>query len=208
MGNFDVRPSPLLTPELFFLGESGNIGGGSGTPSFRAYDKRNGKIVWDTQLPTLVTGAPMTYQHKDKQYIVVAVSANRKPAELIALTLDGVSENGRAPDGGVPLAMAPPSSAAQAAAIVATPEELAIGKTAYERTCSTCHGQRGEGAVGPILSGRTDFENIARTIAQGQGEMPSLASALTAAEIDAIAKHVVKTLQPPRRGPPVPQERD
>jgi glucose dehydrogenase len=209
MGNFDVRPSPLLTRELFFLGESGNLTGGTGTSTFRAYDKRNGQIVWQTSLPTLVTGAPMTYLHKDRQYIVVAVSANGKPAELIAMTLDGASENGPAPAGGVALSQAPPSSAAEAAAITATPRELSLGQAAYQRMCTTCHGARGEGAVGPIISGRNDFANIARVIAQGQGEMPSLANSLTPQEIDAIAKHVVKTLRPPpRRGPPMPVERD
>jgi glucose dehydrogenase len=207
MGNFDVRPSPLLTKDLFFLGESGNLNGGAGTSTFRAYDKRNGKIVWETPLPTLVTGAPMTYMHKNKQYLVVAVSANNKPSELIALTLDGASENGAAPPGGVPLAAAPPSSSAAVAAITTTPEELALGLSAYQRVCTTCHGARGEGAIGPMIAGRNDFSNIARVIAQGQGEMPSLAGGLTPAEIDAIAKHIVKTLMPVRRGPP-PVERD
>jgi glucose dehydrogenase/mono/diheme cytochrome c family protein len=209
MGNFDVRPSPLLTSELFFLGESGNLTGGTGTSSFRAYDKRNGKIVWETSLPTLVTGAPMTYMHKDRQYIVVAVSATNKPAELIAMTLDGTSENGSPPIGGVALQPAPPSTAAQAQAITATAEELALGEKVYSRACLTCHGPRGEGAIGPMIAGRTDFANIVRVIGQGQGEMPSLANSLTTAEIDTIAKHVVKTLQPQRRGPPqIPAERD
>jgi mono/diheme cytochrome c family protein len=125
------------------------------------------------------------------------------------MTLDGVSENGPAPAGGVALSQAPPSSAAEAAAITATPRELSLGQAAYQRMCTTCHGVRGEGAVGPIISGRNDFANIARVIAQGQGEMPSLANSLTPQEIDAIAKHVVKTLRPPpRRGPPMPVERD
>ena len=210
MGNFDVRPSPLLTQELFFLGESGNLTGGTGTSTFRAYDKRNGNNIWETQLPTLVTGAPMTYMYKDRQYIVVAVSAAGKPAELIALTLDGASENGRAPATGVPLAQAPASSAVAAASVTATPEELALGQSTYQRNCSTCHGARGEGAVGPMIAGRNDFANIARVIAQGQGEMPSLASSLTSSEIDALAKHVVKTLKPPPRRPPpgMPIERD
>ena len=209
MGNFDVRPSPLLTRELFFLGESGNLNGGDGTSIFRAYDKRNGKILLEMPLPTLVTGAPMTYLHKNRQYIVVAVSANGKASELVALTLDGASENGAAPKDGVALAPAPPSANAAAAAITATPEELALGLSSYQRTCVVCHGARGEGAVGPIIAGRTDYSNIARVIAQGQGEMPTLANNLSPAEIDAIAKHVVKVLVPPRRrGPPTPAERD
>lgn len=209
MGQPDVRPSPLLTKQLFFLGESGNLSGGTGGPMFRAYDKRNGKVVWETPLPTLVTGAPMTYVHKGRQYIVVAVSQAGKPAEIVALTLDGVSDNGAPPPGGVPLAPAPPSSAAQAQAITATPEELARGQAAYGRVCAVCHAADGTGGLGPSIVGRTDHANIARVIAQGQGEMPALANSLTPAEIDAIAKYVVKAWGPkPRARPAGPPAED
>ncbi len=209
MGKFDVRPSPLLTKELLFLGESGNLGGGSGGPMFRAYDKRNGKVIAEVKLPNLVTGAPITYELNGRQYIVVAVSKRGEPAEMVALTLDGASENGAAPAGGVPLAAAPPSTRAAAFAITATPDELALGKTKFEQTCAMCHGLTGAGIVGgsaPPITNRTDYANITRAIAQGQGEMPALAALLTPAEIEAIAKHVVKTLGPQpraeRQGPP------
>jgi glucose dehydrogenase len=121
-GMFDVKPSPLLTKSLFFLGESGNLQGGTGTNKFRAYDKRKGKVVFETQLPSFVTAAPMTYMHKGRQYIVVAVSGNGRPAELVALTLDGVSENGPPPAGGVQVAEAPPPPMPTAARIEATAE--------------------------------------------------------------------------------------
>lgn len=210
MGKFDVRPSPLLTKEIFFLGESGNIGGGSGGPMFRAYDKRDGKVVWETEMPTLVTGAPMTYELNGRQYVVVAVSKRGAPAELVALTLDGMSENGAAPAGGVPLAAAPPSAKAAAQAVSATPEELALGKAMFDQTCAICHGADGVGMPGgnaPPLRDRTDYANIARVIAQGQGEMPSLAAALTEPQITATAKYVVKTLGPKApTGRPQPQD--
>lgn len=202
MGKFDVRPSPLLTKELFFLGESGNIGGGSGGPMFRAYDKRNGKVVWEAEMPTLVTGAPMTYELNGRQYIVVAVSKRGEPAELVALTLDGASENGPAPAAGVPLAAAPPSTRGQVMAVSATPEELALGKAKFDQMCAICHGVNGTGISGgnaPAVNNRTDYANIARVIAQGQGEMPALAAALQPAEIDAVAKYLVKTLGPQPR---------
>jgi mono/diheme cytochrome c family protein len=204
MGDFDIRPSPLLTKELLFLGASGNLAGGTGSPAFRAYDKRDGKMIWEMDLPTLVTGAPMTYEVNGRQYIVVAISARGKPAEILALTLDGVSENGPAPATGVPVAAAPASTKAGAQAINATPEELALGKTKFDQMCVVCHGANGVGgtAVGaPPVNNRTDYANIARAIAQGQGEMPALGSALTPQEIDAIAKYVVKSLGPQQRPP-------
>jgi glucose dehydrogenase/mono/diheme cytochrome c family protein len=204
MGAFNVKPSPLLTKEVFFLGESGNISPGTGTDMFRAYDKRNGKVVWGTHLPTFVTGAPMTYMHRGRQYVVVAVSGPGKPAELVALTLDGASENGPAPRGGVQVATAPPSSTVAAAGIVASPEELALGKSQFAAKCAVCHGAEGKGGAGPSLTGRTDFANIARVAAQGSGEMPALGGAMSPAEIEAVAKFVVKTwapAQPARRAP-------
>ncbi len=212
MGDFDIRPSPLLTKSLYFLGASGNLAGGTGSSSFRAYDKTNGKQVWEMTMPTLVTGAPMTYMLGGRQYIVMAVSARGKPAEIIALTLDGVSANGAAPAGGVQVAAAPASSRASAQAVTATPEELALGKVKFDATCVVCHGADGKGGTpvgAPAVNGRTDFANIARVIAQGQGEMPALANSLSASEIQAIAKHIVKTLGPqqrPGRGGPPPDE--
>ena len=86
------RAAPLVTKTLVFLGEGGNTsvvalpahGGGK---MFRAYDKANGSIVWETELPGGTTGAPMTYSHDGKQYIVVATGFKNVPGELIALAL-------------------------------------------------------------------------------------------------------------------------
>ena len=74
--------------------------------------------------------------------------------------------------------------------------------------CASCHAAAGTGGIGPPLTGRSDFANIARVIAGGQGEMPALGNSLSPAEIDAISKHVVKTLGPKPRAvrPPPPGE--
>ena len=171
---------------------------------FRAYDKRDGKVIWEAKMPTLVTGGPMTYVLNGRQYIVLAVSKRGEPAELVALTLDGASENGGAPAGGVPVSAAPPSSKAAAQAVSATPEELALGKSKFDVTCAACHGPNGAGLRGssaPPLTNRTDFANISRVITGGQGEMPSLAAMLQPSEIEAIAKYVVKSLGPQPRPP-------
>ncbi len=202
MGQFDVKPSPLLVKDMFFLGESGNLGGGSGTNSFRAYDKVTGRVLNDTPLPALVTGAPMAYMHKGREYIVVAVSQSGKPAELVALTLDGMSENGAPPPGGVPGPVAPVSTSVAAQNIPATPAELALGQQKFAAMCAICHGPNGTGDSGPRLTNRTDYDNIKLVLNRGQGEMQAMAASMTAAEIDAVAKYVVKTLgaPPPGRG--------
>jgi quinoprotein glucose dehydrogenase len=87
------RPAPLLTRTLLFIGEGSDAV--IGTPQvswgwgrkFRAYDKATGKVVWETELPSGTTGAPMTYMHKGKQFIVVPVGAKDHPAELVALAI-------------------------------------------------------------------------------------------------------------------------
>ena len=53
------RAAPLVTRSLVFLGEGANVGAaflppGSGGRAFRAFDKRTGEVVWETELP----GAP------------------------------------------------------------------------------------------------------------------------------------------------------
>jgi len=54
---------------------------------FRAYDKSSGNTVFEIDLSAGTTGAPMTYMHEGKQYIVVAVSSRATDPEWIALGL-------------------------------------------------------------------------------------------------------------------------
>jgi glucose dehydrogenase len=39
---------------------------------FRAYDKSNGKILWETKLPAVASATPSTYEVNGKQYVVIA----------------------------------------------------------------------------------------------------------------------------------------
>lgn len=77
-----TRSGLLLTKSLLFAGE-----GTGGGPTFRAHDKQTGEILAEIELPATQTGQPMTYMHNGKQYIVMAVSGNNRPAEIIALAL-------------------------------------------------------------------------------------------------------------------------
>ncbi len=85
-----ARVSPLVTKTLLFVAEGTSTmpvqpwGGG---PMFRAYDKATGEIVWEMELPTPVSGAPMTYLHEGKQYIVMPVSEEGHENALLALAL-------------------------------------------------------------------------------------------------------------------------
>jgi quinoprotein glucose dehydrogenase len=85
------RPAPLLTKSLLFLGDSSDaVSGRAGTHGpvkFRAYDKATGQVVWEHELPTGTTGAPMTYVSGGKQYIVVPVGGQDYGSGWIAFAL-------------------------------------------------------------------------------------------------------------------------
>ncbi len=97
------RAAPLVTKTLLFVGEGSpamimsrrrippemplEIVTNYGEKKFRAYDKANGEVLWEMELPAGTTGAPMTYMHRGKQYIVMAVSEVEEPAQWVALSL-------------------------------------------------------------------------------------------------------------------------
>jgi quinoprotein glucose dehydrogenase len=83
------RTGIMVTKTLLFAGERGPLDtvDGQTVSWFRSYDKATGAIVSEMQIPANVTNVPMTYMVGGKQYIVVAVAAVGKPAELLALTL-------------------------------------------------------------------------------------------------------------------------
>jgi quinoprotein glucose dehydrogenase len=86
------RVGVLTTKTLVMAGD----GGASTHPDgrrggmFRAYDKKTGKELGAVPIPGPQTGSPMTYLHEGKQYIVVAVSGQGSPGELIGLALPDV----------------------------------------------------------------------------------------------------------------------
>jgi quinoprotein glucose dehydrogenase len=83
------RAAPLLTSTLLFVTEGSTTGlsipPGGGGPRMRAFDKRSGRVVAEIPLPAGATGAPMTYLHEGRQYIVVAVADEQHAPELVAL---------------------------------------------------------------------------------------------------------------------------
>lgn len=96
------RAAPLLTRTLLFVGEGSPVmivrnriqpgqpletAPSYAEPYFRAYDKATGEVLAQVQLPAGTTGAPMTYMHERKQYIVVAVGGIEEPAGYVALSL-------------------------------------------------------------------------------------------------------------------------
>ena len=44
---------------------------------FRAFDKRNGKILWETKLPAGGYASPAVYEVNSKQYVVIAAGGGK-----------------------------------------------------------------------------------------------------------------------------------
>jgi quinoprotein glucose dehydrogenase len=79
----------LTTKTLVIAGEPGFTTTSSGARGsmLRAYDKATGNEVGEVYMPAPQTGSPMTYMLNGQQYIVVAISGNNFPGELIAFRL-------------------------------------------------------------------------------------------------------------------------
>jgi quinoprotein glucose dehydrogenase len=199
MGQLSVRPSPLVTRSLLFLAESGNIGGDPGGQMFRAYDKATGNVVAELELPAKTSGAPMTYLHAGRQYIAVALSEQRSPAELIVLALPRAGDPPN-PAASIrpPIRSTGPSTAADR--VVASSSQLALGGEVYRQSCAACHGPRGEGVAGsnaPPLQALGSLDDVKLMVGRGSAEMPPMAAMLTPEQIDAVSRYVLVQLAAP-----------
>jgi quinoprotein glucose dehydrogenase len=79
----------LTTKSLVIAGEAGFFTTPSGARGamLRAYDKATGNEVGAVYMPAPQSGSPMTYMINGQQYIVVAISGNGYPGELVAFRL-------------------------------------------------------------------------------------------------------------------------
>ena len=71
--------------ELMMIPTQGLMSPGVGEPSSGRMISRRVKRCLQLILPPGTTGAPMTYMHEGKQYIVVAVSSRGSEPEWVAL---------------------------------------------------------------------------------------------------------------------------
>ena len=77
------RAGLLVTRTLLFAGEGTN-----GSSNLWVLNKRTGARIARLDIPSgTQTGVPMTYQHKGRQYVVFATTANGEPAEIVAYAL-------------------------------------------------------------------------------------------------------------------------
>jgi AhpD family alkylhydroperoxidase len=192
MGQPGVRPGPLATKTLLFLAEAGNLSGDPGGPMFRAYDKHTGAVIAEVELPSKASGAPMTYLHEGRQYIVIAVATRDHPAELVALALPGSDASSAVGDRRGATAVAAANELAGNASL----EDLRAGRAIYARSCANCHGPKGEGVSGSLspLTGLTDVDFIKRVVSYGSVKMPPMQTLLTRRQIEQVSRFVAAEL--------------
>jgi quinoprotein glucose dehydrogenase len=194
MGQVNVRPSPLATKTLLFMGEAGALGGDPGGKLFRAYNKATGEVVAEIPLPAKPSGAPMTYLHKGQQYIAITVATREHPAELVVMALPQPGKRRQtivhAP---VPIKLATRTAATG---------DVNNGRRVYGSACAICHGQRGEGieGAGPSLTTQVDSEKVSRIVIGGGVNMPGMRTTLTAEQIRDVTFYVVDRLNAANAG--------
>ena len=88
-GRAGQPPGALATKSLLIVAEPGYGPTPDGRPGsmLRAYDKSTGRELAALQLPAPQSGSPMTYMKDGRQFLVIAVSGNQYPGELLAYSL-------------------------------------------------------------------------------------------------------------------------
>ena len=65
---------------------SGLLFGGDINGRFRAFDQETGKILWEINLGSQVTGYPITYAVNGRQYVAVSTGTAVSTAQQLVLT--------------------------------------------------------------------------------------------------------------------------
>ncbi|MEP7272393.1 MAG: c-type cytochrome [Acidobacteriota bacterium] len=154
---------------------------------FRAYDKQTGRVIAEIELPSKASGAPMTYLHEGRQYIVIAVATREHPAELVALALPKGDSARQSPE-----ARSTAAAVERSGAMLASAADVRAGREIYARSCAACHGPAGEGVSGstsPLL-GLSDLELIRRVVTRGSVKMPPMQTLLSKKQIEQVSRFV------------------
>lgn len=70
-----------------------------------------------------------------------------------------------------------------------------VGAVVYGSNCSSCHGIKGEGAIGPKLAGGAvaarfpNEQDEVAVVTDGRGSMPAWRDRLTPAQIEAVVEY-------------------
>lgn len=144
---------------------SGDMGG-----NFMALDSQTGAELYKSKVSGGLAGGVITYMRDEKQYIAFA-SGN--VSRLTFGNIGSPTLNIYALDGKAKIAEAQPAPTT----VAASTADVTAGKLTYGQVCAMCHGVKGEGALGPKLSGikdRMNHERIVEWIKNPSEKMPKL----------------------------------
>ena len=182
-----------------------------GTPDgfFRAYDAESGTDLFEVRSQTGIMAAPVSYTANGEQHVAVAagygggvlyaaldhtaVKHYRNEGRVLAFKLGGTAS--------MPTNAARDSRIPEPPALISSAEEIAAGKSLYNRHCFFCHGISAESSgVLPDLRQMAPerhavFEDIViKGIFSGVG-MPSFREQLTPAQVADIRAYIVSEAQ-------------
>jgi alcohol dehydrogenase (cytochrome c) len=171
----------------------GLLFGGRADGRVMAFDKRDGRPLWEWQLDASI-GAPVTtFEHRGEQVVAVYAGGyffgGLKRGDGVWL----LSRKGTMKPSAPFVADAAGSAAPPPATIPsAAGGDAAAGKLVYERVCTPCHGENGRGghAEGAVLSDNITAQTVMTIATIGRKEMPSFEQSLSEKERRDVAAYV------------------
>lgn len=144
--------------------------------NFTVYDSKDGKTLYTDKASGGLAGGVITYMRNAKQHVAF-VSGN--VSRLTFGNAGSPTINIYALSDGEKTAEATTAAAEPAATVAAVTDapNAASGQLVYGQVCASCHGMRGEGAIGPKLVGvseRLGHEKIVEWIKKPSEKMPKL----------------------------------
>jgi alcohol dehydrogenase (cytochrome c) len=173
----------------------GLLFGGRADGRVMAFDKSNGRPLWEWQLDASI-GAPVTtFEHRGEQVVAVYAGGyffgGLKRGDGVWLlsrkgTMKPSAPFASAAGGAVPAAPVPSAAGGDATA----------GKLVFDRICTPSHGENGKGghAEGAALPDNITAETVMTVTTTGRKEMPSFAQALSEKERRDVAAYVSRLL--------------
>jgi alcohol dehydrogenase (cytochrome c) len=193
---------------------------GDAAGRFRALDQESGRVLWEMNLGSPVTGYPVTFAVDGHQYVAVStgfwlgdsftpeiIKGNQGTLFVFALPDAGIGRQGppRAPvnpqarpiDIDPAPGAAPPPAAPPPAAAAGGSAQVVAGQRVYAERCASCHGSDFNPAGGvPPVRGEAFLANwrghsMAELLAKVRTMPPGAAGSLPAADYAAVTAYLL-----------------
>jgi quinohemoprotein ethanol dehydrogenase len=156
-----------------------------------ALDSSDGTKLWEFQTGAGMNAPASVFEHRGRQYVAAYSAGNlfagsTRGDSVWLFSLDGTLDP--VLPGGAQLTSAPGEASGQ--------PNADNGKTVYDRACTFCHGEQGEGGHGggPSLQALRNGAVVMQVASEGRNAMPAFGGTLTAEEIRNVAAYVSERL--------------